>query len=717
MDFEKILETDTLNQGRIKINNILDAAKSQVSELKEDLGEIYPTLVSTNKFDKSKITVGFYYDDKGKKIQSDNWFIGDLMPIKPNTKYAKGGGACALYDADKNFVKYIYGYETYFTTDSNVRYFGATGTLEALDSWQLNEGVNEGERIPPYMRYFKKIDPAKIGNYVVVDKSGNGDYTSLTEAVMNGLSKTIYVRSGLYNLIEEFESKYGSDFFTNYKHTIEGLVLNGHKLYLDSGSKVIFNYTGTNQDVIDYFSPFIMQGEGGEIHGGEIVGINCRYTINDDVYTTSLRSKSVISGCIIRYQGKRMAIGGGVGQASDILVENNYVETTNTEDISPNVAGIFYHNTATGNSFSNLKIINNVLEGTARTILVEGYGTSTNKSIAIVTGNRCHDVQYLAYDGADNFECYFFNNDTMRRYYDGYIDFTVKVNQFNGKPYSTANALTDQSDMVDVDCMISLPKNYSQSGKKVPLIMMCHGAGQSVKQWRNNTGYNNLVTMFKEHGYAVFDCNGFNNTPEGYCFWGANKGIEAWRKAYDYVVENYNVEREFSIYAFSMGGLTSMNLMFQNFPNIKCMAIASPVLKMEACWNDESVRPVLKTVYDIPQEVSEYDSSYFTGTDPWKRVVEIDNKKYCFAKTPPIKIWYGSTENGGVTNTGDNTTVGGCVNKYHAQQMVEAITNAGGYAYYREVDGCGHEICYGENSVINTEYLIWINRFNNKDEQ
>lgn len=37
MDFEKINADDTLNQGRIKINNILDAAKSQVSEIKEDL--------------------------------------------------------------------------------------------------------------------------------------------------------------------------------------------------------------------------------------------------------------------------------------------------------------------------------------------------------------------------------------------------------------------------------------------------------------------------------------------------------------------------------------------------------------------------------------------------------------------------------------------------------------------------------------------------------
>ena len=35
MDFEKILETDTLNQGRIKINNILD----DMNSVKTDFGQ------------------------------------------------------------------------------------------------------------------------------------------------------------------------------------------------------------------------------------------------------------------------------------------------------------------------------------------------------------------------------------------------------------------------------------------------------------------------------------------------------------------------------------------------------------------------------------------------------------------------------------------------------------------------------------------------------
>lgn len=249
---------------------------------------------------------------------------------------------------------------------------------------------------------------------VVVDINDGGDFTSLTEAIISGAAKNIYVRKGTYNLISEFEAKYGADFFSNYQHTVEGLVLDGHKIYMDSGAKVEFNYTGANADVIQYFSPFIMQGIGGEIYGGEITGINCRYAIHDDVYDNSAHSKSVISGCVIKYTGTRSAIGGGLGQSSDVLVENNIIESNNTGDSAPSNWNVFYHNTATGNGKSNVKIINNVMTGTARTIVVEGYGTSITKSTAIVTGNKCYSADYVIYDGADNFDCYIYNNSTEK---------------------------------------------------------------------------------------------------------------------------------------------------------------------------------------------------------------------------------------------------------------------------------------------------------------
>jgi hypothetical protein len=82
-------------------------------------------------------------------------------------------------------------------------------------------------------------------------------------------------------------------------------------------------------------------------------------------------------------------------------------------------------------------------------------------------------------------------------------------------------------------------------------------------------------------------------------------------------------------------------------------------------------------------------------------LITVGDKEYCLPKIPPIKVWYGSTEEGVA------------VNKNYAIRLVNAMKNSGSYAIYREWQGAGHEICYGENAMSNLEYYLWINRFNN----
>lgn len=285
-------------------------------------------------------------------------------------------------------------------------------------------------------------------------------------------------------------------------------------------------------------------------------------------------------------------------------------------------------------------------------------------------------------------------------YEEGYIHFTVPVNQTVVDETKSDNELLDSDDCIDVDCILSLPKNYTAFGKPVKLIMMCHGSGQGIGTWKDHEGYIDLVQMFRSRGYAVFDCNGFKNDELGWSFWGNQRGVEAWRKAYKYVTDNYNVEKTFSIYGFSMGGLTAMNLAFQGFPNIDCIALSSPVLNLEACWEDESVRGVLKVLYGLGDK---WDDSKVFGNNPYKHIIEFNGVKHCPFNLPPIKIWYGSEE----------TSYG--VNKQYAIDMVEAIRNSGGWAQYREVRGSGHEICYGMNHYCNVEYMLYFERYNKTD--
>lgn len=290
-----------------------------------------------------------------------------------------------------------------------------------------------------------------------------------------------------------------------------------------------------------------------------------------------------------------------------------------------------------------------------------------------------------------------------------WIIFTVPVNQTIVNTNDTADQLEDSENIINVECVLKLPGTYTPYGKPTKLLMICHGAGRGVTtpnpgtntSWIQESGYNAIANKFINAGYAVFDCNGYNNQYEGNNFWGCHRGIEAWRKAYDYIVNNYNVENDFSIYGFSMGGLTALNLVMEDFPNIKCIALGSPVINLEACWNEGGdTKTKMQLAYGM---TTNYDPDKARGCDPISRLVMINSDEYCITNMPPIKIWYGSTE------VGANNSP---VNKAYAIQLVNAIVKAGKYAIYREVQGAGHEICFGANANMITEFLYWINRFN-----
>lgn len=293
-----------------------------------------------------------------------------------------------------------------------------------------------------------------------------------------------------------------------------------------------------------------------------------------------------------------------------------------------------------------------------------------------------------------------------KEYKEGYIKFTVPVNQTLVGINDTLSTIQDnEADISNVECVLKLPTSYTQDGKATKLLMLCHGAGRGVtiphpddnKSWIELDDYNSLVNTFVNAGYAVFDCNGYSTTFESCNFWGAPKGIEAWRKAYDYVTNNYNVNKNFSIYGFSMGGLTAMGLVMNGFPNIKCVALSSPVLDLAKVWEDGQIG-ALQNGYGMGDS---YDESLSRGSNPMSHLVSIGENEYCIPKMPPIKVWYGSTENGVA------------VNKEYAKRIVNAITKSGGFGIYREVEGAGHEICYGGNHMCKLEYLYWVNRFNN----
>lgn len=293
----------------------------------------------------------------------------------------------------------------------------------------------------------------------------------------------------------------------------------------------------------------------------------------------------------------------------------------------------------------------------------------------------------------------------FKPYESGWIDFTVPVNTVN---YNTnhnqghSDETLDSQVLENVNCVLKLPATYTRDGSPTKLLMLCHGAGKGVNTtdttdtWLNNADYVNLVDAFVSHGYAVFDCNGYGNVLYKCNFWGNRRGVQAWKNAYQYIINNYNVEQQFSIYGFSMGGLTAIAIAGDMFPNIKCIALGSPVTNLKASWDNGNNNLIAET-YGMNSDAV-YEADRVIGCDPASSIVEINNVEYFTKQLPPIKVWFGSLE------TQPSPT--------DAQRMVNAIKNSNGLAMFRLVDGAVHDICWGADTKITAEYVTWVNRWN-----
>ena len=271
-------------------------------------------------------------------------------------------------------------------TDSHIWTRWGTGDGN-WQSWKTLIGVSDSDNLKTY--------------YVGSDK----EYTSLTKFFKehSGENCNVYVDSGTYNLYNEFVAEYSN--FADGTGKYEGLIVDGVNVYMKPDTIISFEYTGSVENIKNLFSPFKFSNKGGSVRGGQIIAKNCRYCVHDDVYDGAT-SNSLISGCFMykKADTNAVVIGGGFGKTSNIKIENCIIKQ-DTDGY-----GIFYHNSA-GTGLSNLIVTGNYCNN--GTIMIEGYGPSTEKSRAIVTNNKSKGVNYLAYNDADNIELIEFNNVTI----------------------------------------------------------------------------------------------------------------------------------------------------------------------------------------------------------------------------------------------------------------------------------------------------------------
>lgn len=218
-----------------------------------------------------------------------------------------------------------------------------------------------------------------------VEKDGTGDFTRLTDAIREAcqyMDSLIYVGDGTWDLIAELGDEIDDISSSNW-----GLYL-GNRVHVifSSNSKVTANYTGSNTNVLRYFSPFNTGKYGFTLENATIEASRCRYCVHDERGEETDHYECHYINCNMLMDNSNneawttaQCIGGGLGRSAYIDIDGCVFDSNMWGGI------VSYHNCAYANSKSNVNVHNSYFKrhGTFRFCW---YGVSTEITTAYVSG-------------------------------------------------------------------------------------------------------------------------------------------------------------------------------------------------------------------------------------------------------------------------------------------------------------------------------------------
>lgn len=277
----------------------------------------------------------------------------------------------------------------------------------------------------------------------------------------------------------------------------------------------------------------------------------------------------------------------------------------------------------------------------------------------------------------------------------GDIHFTVRVRiPGNADP----EAGREKRKGMDSDqAILILPESYSKSGKPTRLIYVAHGAGGGVTA---NSWYLNhyaLVDTLLANGYAVFDVNGGASAEN----MGGPKVVQSACKAYQYIQEHYNIDKEIFVLGLSMGGLSSANFVFENPRLVLAHALFSPVLDLygqawENSWLPSTRRAIAGTFDFNDKSGKTWEGEKVLKWNPMHRNNIVTGKDTLKMYPVPVKIWHG---------TGDKV-----VNYRFSANFSRYINRSGGNCELREIASDDHGLSCG-NPLLNHELILFFRKY------
>lgn len=389
----------------------------QVDGLKKELSKTLIKSAGKNLFNKNSETLvmGMYINAVTGELGPHNSYCYDILEAQPGETYTVSTNQnvhIAFFDESGTYIS--------GTSSSNGVTFVAPMSAvsmsvsvrqEHLERFQLEKGNVQ----TTYADYQEGLDGSEI-----VDRSigyeklsedvqnelgkrevhvGNGwEYQSILKALKahDGEGITVYVHTGVYDLLAEYVEEYGADYFDSYSGYAGSDDVFDRGLNLSDGTSLVgvgiveiaFHYTGNNEAVKKYFAP-INTTQNNTVENISIaIGESCcRYGIHDDFADNE--GTNVFRNCYF-YGASYLNtfMGCGFGMKNTYIIEGCVFENAGGLNIA-------YHNNEKAGAKNKLIIKDCYCNGGIRGGM---YGASTEVSIMMVSNCKVSGISCVLTD-------------------------------------------------------------------------------------------------------------------------------------------------------------------------------------------------------------------------------------------------------------------------------------------------------------------------------
>lgn len=362
---------------------------SVVNELQHEtlLTETYlKDMTVNNLIKKYGCASGNCLTNEGYTYIAEGFVTTDYIPLHAGLKFTANSPTAlwiAYYNENKEFISGSYDWKE--NANVSLDYSGATYVRISLasskiESCNLSPLNSDYEALKPYVKDIEKA--IYSNNYKIVGSVGD-----LLKAFQNG--GNYYILDGVYDI----EAGLGNDYLNSFDYNDFGPYVNDGTYIFAPGAKVVFNYSGTNDAVVQAFSPINTRGKNIRFIGMNLNASNCKYPIHDELGGIKDVYYHEYVNCNVSHNNCYVCIGGGLGFSGNIVIDSCIFNGANHR--SECDYEVSYHNDFRDGAKSFISVKNSVILSPNKTFRFACYGVSTEITDIIVTNCKCAKEPYF----------------------------------------------------------------------------------------------------------------------------------------------------------------------------------------------------------------------------------------------------------------------------------------------------------------------------------